>query len=61
MNDLGVDGKLAADQLGHTLGVNQNVYTQLAVSKRQVAVNRLEGALNEVQTEFALPEHPVIY
>jgi integrase len=60
MNDLGVDGKLVADQLGHSLDVNQNVYTQSAVSKRQVAVNRLETVLNGVQTEFALPEHPVI-
>jgi integrase len=60
MNDLGVEGKLVADQLGHSLDVNQNVYTQSAVSKRQVAVNQLEIALNGVQTEFALPEHPVI-
>ena len=27
MKRLGVDGKLVADQLGHTLDVNQNVYT----------------------------------
>lgn len=32
---LGVDGKLVADQLGHTLDVNQNVYTQSAVEIRQ--------------------------
>lgn len=27
MKALGVDGKLVADQLGHSLDVNQNVYT----------------------------------
>ncbi|MGB0063110.1 MAG: hypothetical protein WBP85_01580 [Terracidiphilus sp.] len=41
MSDLGVEGKLVADQLGHSLDVNQNVYTQSVVSKRQ-AVNQLE-------------------
>lgn len=40
MNALGVDGKLVADQLGHTLDVNQNVYTQSAVATRQIAVNQ---------------------
>jgi integrase len=53
MNGLGVEGKLVADQLGHSLDVNQNVYTQSAVSRRQVAVNRLELSLNGAQTEFA--------
>jgi integrase len=28
MNDMGVEGKLVADQLGHSLDVNQNVYTK---------------------------------
>jgi integrase len=28
MNNLGVEGKLVADQLGHSLDVNQNVYTK---------------------------------
>ena len=45
MNGLGVDGKLVADQLGHTLDVNQNVYTQSALSDRRAAVNRLETSL----------------
>ncbi|HXE63813.1 MAG TPA: hypothetical protein VN519_09750 [Bryobacteraceae bacterium] len=27
MSDQGVDAKVVADQLGHTLDVNQNVYT----------------------------------
>jgi integrase len=45
MKGLGVDGKLVADQLGHTLDVNQNVYTQSALSDRRAAVNRLETSL----------------
>jgi integrase len=45
MKALGVDGKLVADQLGHTLDVNQNVYTQSPVEIRQAAVNRLEKSL----------------
>lgn len=31
MKQLGVDPKLVADQLGHTLDVNQNVYTESPV------------------------------
>jgi integrase len=34
MRGLGVDGKLVADQLGHSLDVNQNVYTQSPVESR---------------------------
>src|SRR3989475_9978546 len=45
MKALGVDGKLVADQLGHSLDVNQNVYTQSPVEIRQAAVNRLEKSL----------------
>jgi integrase len=45
MNGLGVEGKLVADQLGHSLDVNQNVYTQSPVANRQVAVNQLEKSL----------------
>jgi integrase len=45
MKALGVDGKLVADQLGHSLDVNQNVYTQSPVEIRQVAVNQLEKSL----------------
>jgi integrase len=42
MKALGADGKLVADQLGHTLDVNQNVYTQSSVESRSVIVNQLE-------------------
>ena len=58
MDELGVEGKLVADQLGHTLDTNQNIYPQSAVSKRQAAVNQLEISLNGVQTEFTVPKAP---
>jgi integrase len=45
MKALGVDGKLVADQLGHTLDVNQNVYTQSPVESRLAMVNQLEKSL----------------
>jgi integrase len=45
MKGLGVDGKLVADQLGHSLDVNQNVYTQSPVESRLAAVNQLERSL----------------
>jgi integrase len=45
MKMIGIDGKLVADQLGHTLDVNQNVYTQLPVESRRVIVNELEKRL----------------
>ena len=60
MKALGVDGKLVADQLGHSLDVNQNVYTQTAVSTRQVAVNQLEETLNGVQMVCTVPATSVI-
>lgn len=45
MKALGIDGKLVADQLGHSLDVNQNVYTQSPVESRLEAVNKLEQSL----------------
>lgn len=45
MNALGVSGKLVADQLGHSLNVNQNVYTQSQVETRLSGINRLEACL----------------
>jgi len=45
MGDLGVDRKLVADQCGHTLDVNQNVYRQSPVASRLPAVNQLEQKL----------------
>jgi integrase len=45
MKALGVDAKLVADQLGHSLDVNQNIYTQSPVESRQAALNQLEKSL----------------
>jgi len=45
MNDLKVDPKIVADQLGHTLDVSQNIYTQSALKRRKEAVDSLESAL----------------
>lgn len=45
MKELGVDPKVVADQLGHSVDVNQNVYTQTAVDIRRAAVNELETLL----------------
>ena len=45
MKALGADGKLVADLLGHTLDVDQNVYTQSPVESRLAAVNQLEKSL----------------
>jgi integrase len=43
MNDQGTDGKVVADQRGHTLDVNQNVYTRVAFDRQAEAVNKLDS------------------
>lgn len=45
MNEIHDDPKLVADQLGHTLDVNQNVYTRASIARRKSAVDALENAL----------------
>lgn len=45
MNEIHDDPKLVADQLGHTVDVNQNVYTRASVARRKSAVDALESAL----------------
>jgi integrase len=45
MNELKIDPKTVADQLGHTVDVNQNVYTLASLSRRKEAVNVLEFAV----------------
>jgi hypothetical protein len=42
MKRIKADPKLVADQLGHTVDVNQNVYTQNGVELRLPLVNELE-------------------
>jgi integrase len=45
MRELNIDPKVVADQQGHTLDVNMNVYTQTSLESRINAVNTLESAL----------------
>ncbi|MEZ5404577.1 MAG: replication initiator protein A [Bryobacteraceae bacterium] len=45
MKAVGAEGKLVADQMGHSLDVNQNVYTQSPVESRLGLVNKLEESL----------------
>jgi integrase len=47
MNQLGIDGKVVADQLGHGLNVSQNVYTQAGIARQTEAVNKLDEALTK--------------
>ena len=46
MKHLKRDPKVVADQLGHTLDVNQNVYTQAPMELKMEAVNELEAVLD---------------
>jgi integrase len=45
MRELAVDPKIVADQLGHSVDVNLNVYTKTALGPRIKAVESLESAL----------------
>jgi len=45
MNETCDDPKLVADQLGHTVDVNQNVYTKASVARRKAAVDKFEASL----------------
>jgi hypothetical protein len=44
MNAQGVDPKVIADQQGHTVDVNLNVYTQTSMESRREAVETLASA-----------------
>lgn len=44
-DDLAVDPQVRADQMGHTVDVNQNKYTKSSMERRREAVNRLERAV----------------
>jgi integrase len=43
--ELEVDPQVRADQMGHTVDVNQNQYTRSSLERRRTAVNLLEKAL----------------
>jgi integrase len=45
MREENIDPKVVADQLGHTLDVNLNVYTQTSLENRLRAVETLEASL----------------
>jgi hypothetical protein len=45
MRELNVDPKTVADQQGHTLDVNLNVYTETSIALKKQAVDGLESAL----------------
>ncbi len=45
MRELDIDPKVVADQLGHSLDVNLNVYTKTALAARKEAVSAFESAL----------------
>ena len=44
-SELDIDPEVRADQMGHTVDVNQNRYTQVSHTRRREAVNRLEDAV----------------
>jgi integrase len=43
--ELDIDPKVRADQMGHTVDVNENVHTRASLGQRRAAVNGLETAL----------------
>jgi integrase len=45
---LGIDPQVRADQMGHTVDVNQNVYTKASLERRKEAVTTLENAIGVV-------------
>lgn len=45
LKELDVDPKVRAEQMGHTVDVNENVYTRTSLERRLEAVNRLESVL----------------
>jgi integrase len=45
LNAISDDPQMVADQLGHTVDVNQNVYTRASVARRKEAVDALESSL----------------
>jgi len=52
MRELDVDPKVVSDQLGNTLDVNLNVYTESNLGRRKEAANALEAALIGVEMEY---------
>ncbi len=45
LKELDVDPQVRAEQMGHTIDVNENVYTITSLKRRKEAVNALEKAV----------------
>jgi integrase len=45
LKELDVDPQVRAEQMGHTINVNENVYTITSLKRRKEAVNALENAI----------------
>ncbi len=45
LDELGIDPQVRADQMGHTVDLNQNKYTRSSLKRRRAAVNALEQAV----------------
>jgi integrase len=45
LKELDVDPQVRAEQMGHTVDVNENVYTRTSLARRREAVNLLETSL----------------
>ena len=45
LQELDVDPHVRAEQMGHTVDVNENVYTITSLKRRKDAVNALERAI----------------
>jgi integrase len=45
LKELDVDPQVRAEQMGHTVDVNENVYTRTSLDRRREAVNKLESAI----------------
>lgn len=52
MRELKVDPKIVADQLGHSVDVDLNVYTSTALGPRREALKTFESALCVMQMEY---------
>ena len=51
LKELDVDPQVRAEQMGHTVDVNENVYTRTSLKRRREAVNALESALGVALTD----------
>jgi integrase len=45
LKELDVDPQVRAEQMGHTVDINENVYTRTSLERRREAVNKLEATL----------------